>query len=120
MKEKAIVERVDVVIGSKDAGDERIVTVAKSVADRWPDVYRPATTGGDEPAAAAADDDKRPAVKRSRPTTAAKRAKDLRNAKPEPIKSPDDLPSAPDPAAASAAAAIPAGTSGATSEGAAS
>jgi hypothetical protein len=119
VKEKAIVERVDVVIGSKDAGDERIVTVAKSVADRWPDVYRPATTGGDEPAAAD-DDDKKPAVKRSRPTAAAKRAKDLRNAKPEPIKSPDDLPSAPDPAAASAAAAIPAGTSGATSEGAAS
>jgi hypothetical protein len=97
MRDKPISPRVDVVIG--DGKDARIITVAKSAADRWPDVYRPATTS------------------KGNLTAEAKRADDLRDVDPDPITSPDDLPSAADPAPAPAVTATTAGTSGVTTEG---
>lgn len=97
MREKPLVERVDVVIGEKD--DERLITVAKATADRWPDVYRPAaTTNGKK-------------------TAAAKRAKDQRAVDPAPITSAADLPVAADSAAAPASAVTAAGDAGVTTEG---
>jgi hypothetical protein len=51
MREKPLVDKVDVVIGSE--GEERLVTVAKPIADRWPDVYRPAETAKGNKTAAA-------------------------------------------------------------------
>lgn len=97
MREKPLVERVDVVIGEKP--NERLVTVPKATAARWPNVYTPATTD------------------RDKPTAAARRAKDLRDAGPAPSTSAEDLPVAADTAAATASAAATAGTSGVTTEG---
>lgn len=97
MRDKPLVERVDVVIG--DEGDERLVTVAKATADRWPDVYRPAETA------------------HGKPTAAAKRAKDTRDADPAPVKDAADLPTAGDTTTAAAAAATTAGTPGVTTKG---
>lgn len=96
MREKPLVEKVDVVIGPED--DERLVTVAKATADRWPNVYRPATTGT------------------GKKTAAAKRAKDRRTVDPAPITDAADLPTAGDTTTATAAATT-AGTSGVTTEG---
>jgi hypothetical protein len=53
MREKPLVDKVDVVIGSE--GEERLVTVAKPIADRWPDVYRPARDVDPAPITSAAD-----------------------------------------------------------------
>ncbi|MDY1005745.1 hypothetical protein [Curtobacterium sp. CFBP9011] len=97
MRKQPIVEQVDVVIGPKD--DERVVTVAKATADRWPDVYRPATTAA------------------GNQTAAAKRAKDTRGKDPAPITDAADLPTTGDTTAATAAADTTAGTSGVTTEG---
>lgn len=97
MREKPLVDKVDVVIGSE--GEERLVTVAKPIADRWPDVYRPAETA------------------KGNKTAAARRATDARAADPAPITSAADLPVAADTAAATAATATTAGTTGVTTEG---
>ncbi len=97
MREKPITEQVDVVIG--EDGQERLVTVPKATADRWPDIYRPAETKG------------------GRKSEAARRAKDDRDADPAPITSAADLPVAADTAVAPASAATTAGTSGVTTEG---
>lgn len=96
MREKPLVETVDVVIGQD--GEERLVTVAKATADRWPDVYRPAETSS------------------GKKTAAAKRAKDLRAADPAPLTDAAALPTAGDTTTATAAATT-AGTSGVTTEG---
>ncbi len=96
MREKPLVDRVDVVIGEKD--DERVITVAKATADRWPDLYRPVET------------------KTGRKTAAAKRAKDQRDDDATPTSA-DDLPVAASTTAATASAATTAGTSGVTTEG---
>lgn len=97
MRKQPIVEQVDVVIGPKD--DERVVTVAKPIADRWPDVYRPATTAA------------------GNPTAAAKRATDTRGKETAPITDAADLPTGGDTTTATAAADSTAGTSGVTTEG---
>jgi hypothetical protein len=97
MRQNPIVEHVDVVIGPK--GQERLISIAKPIADRWPDLYRPAET------------------EKGNPTAAAQRATDLRDVDPAPITTPDELPSATDTAAATASADATAGTSGVTTEG---
>lgn len=97
MREKPLVDQVDVVIGAED--EERLVTVPKATADRWPDVYRPASTAS------------------GKKTAAAKRAKDQRAADPAPITSAADLPVVSGTAAATASATTTAGTPGVTTEG---
>jgi hypothetical protein len=97
MRKQPTVEQVDVVIGPKD--DERVVTVAKPIADRWPDVYRPATTAA------------------GNLTAAAKRATDTRGKETAPITAAADLPTAGDTATAPAVVDSTAGTSGVTTEG---
>jgi hypothetical protein len=97
MREKPLVDKVDVVIGSE--GEERLVTVAKPIADRWPDVYRPAETA------------------KGNKTAAAKRATDARGKDAAPITDAADLPPAGDTTTATAAADTTAGTSGVTTEG---
>jgi hypothetical protein len=93
MRKQPIVDRVDVVV------DGKLVTVAKSIADRWPDIYKP----GETP--------------KGNPTAAAKRADDLRNVEPAPITSIGDLPTATDSTAAPATDDTTAGDPGMTTEG---
>ena len=97
MRDKPLVEQVDVVIGEGVA--ERIVTVAKATADRWPDVYRPVETAA------------------GNKTAAARRAKDMRDVEPDAITSAADLPVASGTVGATATAATTTGTSGVTTEG---
>jgi hypothetical protein len=97
MRKQPTVEQVDVVIGPKD--DERLVTVAKPIADRWPDVYRSAETA------------------KGNKTAAARRATDARGKDAAPITDAADLPTAGDTTTATAAADTTAGTSGVTTEG---
>jgi hypothetical protein len=111
MREKPLVDSVDVVVGDKD--DERLITVARPIAERWPEHYRPAVTGDDEPATSAKKD---ASPRKPRQTAAAKRAKDLRGVDPAPVQVPDELPSPTDTTSAPAVAAD-AGTSGVTTKG---
>lgn len=46
-------DRVDVVLGTQEGGDERIVSVARVTAERWPEKYPLATTEAGHPTAAA-------------------------------------------------------------------
>jgi hypothetical protein len=119
MRKQPIVEQVDVVIGSTD--DERLVTVAKPIADRWPDVYRTATTAAGNPTAAAkrATDD---TASESEPTYEKKPRRSRAKTPPPtpdpaPITDAADLPTAGDTTTATAAADNTAGTSGVTTEG---
>ncbi|PYY32355.1 hypothetical protein [Curtobacterium sp. MCBD17_030] len=97
MRKQPIVEQVDVVIGEE--GEERLVTVAKTIADRWPDIYRRTETA------------------KGNKTAAARRAKDARGKESAPITDAADLPAAGDTTTATAAAVTTAGTSGVTTEG---
>lgn len=120
MREKPLVEKVDVVIGQD--GDERLVTVAKATAERWPDVYRPAETATGKPTAAAKravddtdeppQDSKADSAKPRRP-----RAKKPPASKDSGPKSPDELPAAPNTSPATAVADTTAGDAGVTTEG---
>jgi hypothetical protein len=120
MREKPLVETVDVVIGQD--GEERLVTVAKATADRWPDVYRPAETASGKPTAAAkraADDTDEPPqdTKTAEVKPRRSRAKKPTASKDTGPKSPDDLPAAPNTSSAPAVADTTAGDTGVTTEG---
>lgn len=120
MREKPLVEKVDVVIGQD--GDERLVTVAKATADRWPDVYRPAETASGKPTAAAkrAVDETEVSPVDAKPEDAKPRRS---RAKKSPVskdtgpETPDELPAAPNTSSAPAVADTIAGDSGVTTEG---
>lgn len=68
------IEEVEAIIDDGEGG-EQIVTVAKSIADRWPDEYRSATQKDGRPTAAAQRITS-PAKKRTR-RSSAKRAVDV-------------------------------------------
>jgi hypothetical protein len=119
MRDKPLVDQVDVVIG--EDGEERLVTVPKATADRWPDVYRPATTAAGNPTAAAkrATDDTDGA-----PEQGAESPKKPRRSRAKKSSAPDvgptsidELPTAPTTSSAPAVADTTAGDAGVITEG---
>jgi hypothetical protein len=120
MRKQPTVEQVDVVIGPKD--EERLVTVAKPIADRWPDVYRPPVTESGNPTAAAkratddTDGESEPVVAKKPRRSRSKNTDPGQG--PAPITDAADLPFAGDTTTATAAADSTAGTAGVTTEGA--
>lgn len=122
MRDKPLVEMVDAVIGPK--GNERLVTVAKATADRWPDVYRATETEAGNPTAAAkraTDDTDGSAGETVEPAKEPARRPSTKKTSPQKDdgpQTPPELPTAPTTSSASAAAAIDAGTAGANTEGA--
>jgi hypothetical protein len=101
--------QVDAIIRGGD-GKERVVTVAKSVVDRWPDHYLPASQADGRPTAAAKRlGDTTPAKRKQRRNAAAKRGD---------AQTPGELPAAGDTTTTATADVNTTAASAADTEGA--